>query len=151
MNDLVSDVLNASTTLNAQGHNEIALVEALVNINKENFDLSMLNNQTTGAFDKYNDLADKIAKSAYFDLLKEAAKNNNHVINAIYQLIKEVDDENASNVIRSALLKNFKPLKVGCNSWWKCWWWYVILSVGSASLVALAVAAGKRFKQTNKK
>ncbi|VEU76545.1 ECM-binding protein homolog [Mycoplasmopsis columboralis] len=150
MNDLVSDVLSASTTLNAQGHNEIALVEALVNLNKENFDLSMLNNQTAGAFDKYNALADKIKKSAYFDLLKEAAKNNNHVINAIYQLIKEVDDENASNVIRSALLKNFKPLKVGYNSWWKCWWWYVILSVGSASLVALAIAAGKRFKRSNK-
>ncbi|VEU76548.1 lipoprotein 17-related variable surface protein [Mycoplasmopsis columboralis] len=155
LNDLVTDLVNTSKTLNAQGRSEIDLVDALIELNKDKFNSAMVNNQVNGRFNNYDDLADKVNAFPYFDVLKKAAEHDNKVTVGIYQLVKDANDEKASNVIKSALKKNFDPLKVEetlkCKSWWACWWWYVVLSLGSISVLGLVAAAAKKFQESNPK
>lgn len=148
LNALVEDLISNYKNIHAQGESEIGLVDSLIKLDKDQFSSWNQNNNTKGMFDKYNSLDKDLNDKNYFDIIKKAIQNNNKVPNKIYEQIKSINDSDASNVIKSVLKGYLDSLETSNDYWWKHWGWYVILTIGSLSVISLVYTSIKKFLKT---
>ncbi|VEU76055.1 lipoprotein 17-related variable surface protein [Mycoplasmopsis columboralis] len=147
LNDLINKVLNSNKELKAQGQSEIDLVDSLLDLLKDKFnDANKVNNEL-GYFDKYNAFVNELEQKHYFDVLNKIRENNNVAHKDVIALIKSISTDEVSNVIKSAFDKNLENVKESTSS--KFIWWWIILTIGSLSLIALMIAAAKKFQKQN--
>ncbi|WP_036464482.1 hypothetical protein [Mycoplasmopsis sturni] len=142
LNDLINQINSSLKKYQAQGEDEMALVEALRAAQKEHFNKFIDDLNKRGDFNKYNDFAKTLNEIQYFGKILAGRADDNQLLQSIWSELSKLKFDNISNVLESALMKNFNELRIAYENMGFLWW--IFLATNSSLVLAIIIALAKR-------
>ncbi|WP_036464488.1 CCDC158 family protein [Mycoplasmopsis sturni] len=142
LNTLINTINASLKTYQAQSEDEIALVEALRAAEKDKFNNVVYDLNNRGHFDQYNNFANTLNRIKYFGKIVAGRADDYQLLQSIWNELSKLDFDDISNVLESALVKNFKEMRVAEEKLGFLWW--VFLATNSALILGIIIALAKR-------
>ncbi|WP_036464475.1 lipoprotein 17-related variable surface protein [Mycoplasmopsis sturni] len=144
LNELINQINTSLKAYQAQGQDEIGLVEDLLDLNQEDFNTLIEDLNNRGKFKKYNNLANQLNDLNYFKKIAAGRVDQKQLLKSIKDQLEQLDLSGVSNVLKSVLKQNLDELSIASENLKFLWW--VFLATNSALILGIIITLAKRKK-----